>query len=270
MKYFRDFYIFLAHIIENKILLSKLIKNDFKKQYMGSYLGITWAFVQPLMMVLVLWFVFEVGFRSAPVTDGVPFILWLMTGIFPWYFFTNALNSGSNAIRSNAFLVKKVAFRISILPIVSITSALIIHLIFIIILIIVFLFNGYMPEIYWIQLPYYVLCMYILLLGLVWLTSAINVFVKDIGNIVAIILQVGFWATPIFWSTTMIPEKYKFIITLNPMAYIVNGYRDTFIEHVWFWERIDTSLYFAVMTLFFLVVGALVFKKLRPHFGDVL
>ena len=270
MKYVYEFYFFLKYIVESKVLLVKLVRNDFKKQYFGSYLGITWAFVQPLIMVVVLWFVFEVGFRSAPITNGVPFILWLMCGVFPWYFFTNAFGNGTNAIRSNAFLVKKVSFRVSILPIVSVSSALIIHLIFIVILMILFLFNGYTPTVYWIQIPYYILCMYALSLGLVWLTSSINVFVKDIGNIVSIVLQVGFWATPIFWSVNMIPDKYKFIIMLNPMAYIINGYRDTFIDNIWFWERIDTSIYFIIMTLIFLATGALVFKRLRPHFGDVL
>lgn len=270
MKYIKEFYTFLQHIIENRVLLVKLINNDFKKQYLGSYLGITWAFVQPLMMVLVLWFVFEVGFRHAAPRDGVPFILWLMSGMFPWYFFANAINGGTNSIRGNAFLIKKVAFRVSILPIVSITSALIIHLIFIGILFIMFFANGLTPSIYWLQLPYYIFCLYLLVLGLSWLTSSLNVFVKDVGNIVAIILQVGFWATPIFWSASSISDKHKWVIEFNPMAYIVNGYRDSFIDHVWFWDKIDSTFYFLFMTMIFIILGGLVFKRLRPHFGDVL
>jgi len=270
MKYINEFYTFCKHIIENKVLLYNLIRNDFKKQYLGSYLGITWAFVQPLMMVLVLWFVFEVGFRHAPATSGVPFILWLMSGMFPWYFFANAINGGTNSIRSNAFLIKKVSFRVSILPIVSITSALIIHLIFICILFIMFLINGFYPSIYWLQLPYYILCLYLLVLGLSWLTASLNVFVKDISNIVAIILQVGFWATPIFWSSDTISERHQWIIDINPMAYIVNGYRDSLINNRWFWEKLDNTFYFGLIVFFFIVIGGLVFKKLRPHFGDVL
>ena len=270
MKYIRELLIFLQHIVENRVLLSKLIKNDFKKQYLGSYLGITWAFVQPLMMVAVLWFVFEVGFKHAPITNGIPFIVWLMSGMFPWYFFANAISGGTGSIRGNAFLIKKVAFRVSILPIVSITSALIIHLIFIIILFIIFFLNGIMPSIYWLQLPYYIFCLYILLLGLTWLSASLNVFVKDVGNVISIILQIGFWATPIFWSSDTISPKHIWIIKYNPIAYIVNGYRDSLIGHIWFWEKINVSIYFMIIALFFIILGGLVFKRLRPHFGDVL
>jgi len=270
MKYINEFYTFLKHIFENKTLLVNLIKNDFKKQYLGSYLGITWAFIQPLMMVAVLWFVFEVGFRHAPSSNGVPFILWLMSGMFPWYFFANAINGGTSSIRSNSFLIKKVAFRVSVLPVVSITSALIIHLIFIGVLFLLFIANGIYPSMYWLQLPYYTSCLYLLVLGLSWLTSSLNVFVKDIGNIVAILLQVGFWATPIFWSSDILSEKHQWIIEINPLAYIVNGYRDSLINNIWFWEKLNFTFYFLGITLFFIVLGGIVFKKLRPHFGDVL
>jgi ABC-type polysaccharide/polyol phosphate export permease len=110
----------------------------------------------------------------------------------------------------------------------------------------------------------------LLVLGLSWLASALRVFIKDIGNFVAVVLQIGFWATPIFWSIDLVPEKYQFIIKLNPMAYIINGYRDTFINQAWFWENQLVALYFWLLTMAILVTGIIVFKRLRPHFGDVL
>ena len=133
-----------------------------------------------------------------------------------------------------------------------------------------FLLYGEMPSVYWLQSPYFIACSVLLILGLSWLTSALRVFIKDVGNFVGVVLQIGFWATPIFWSLDLVPEKYQYMIKLNPMAYIVNGYRDTFVNHVWFWENGEVALYFWGTTVILLVVGIIVFKRLRPHFGDVL
>ncbi|PHS36191.1 MAG: teichoic acid ABC transporter permease [Sulfurovum sp.] len=269
-RYFKEFYRFLKHIVENASLLKILIINDFKKDYLGSYLGLLWGFILPLSFILVIWFVFEVGFRTAPVSGDVPFFLWLMSGMIPWFYFANALSSITMAVVSNSFLVKKVAFRVSILPLVPMGSALILHLGLVFILMIIFFLYGFKPSIYWLQLPYYTFILSLFLLGIGWLISSLRVFILDVGNAIAVLIQFGFWFTPIFWSISLVPEKYLFYIKLNPMFYIIQGYRDTFINHVWFWEHPVHTLYFLAITLFFFVFGALVFKRLRPHFGDVI
>ena len=89
-----NFFAFLRDIYHSKTLIFQLAINDFKSRYVGSYLGIIWAFIQPLITILVLWFVFQVGFRSAPV-DGFPFILWLSCGLIPWFFFSDSVNSAA-------------------------------------------------------------------------------------------------------------------------------------------------------------------------------
>jgi lipopolysaccharide transport system permease protein/teichoic acid transport system permease protein len=270
VRYYKEFYRFLKHILENRELLQVLVKNDFKKQYLGSYLGIVWAFLQPLVFIVVIWFVFEVGFRANPTTDGTPFFLWLICGMIPWFFISSTLIKGTGSIVSNAFLVKKVAFRVSILPLVEIGSALMIHLGLVGFLIISFLLYGYTPTIYWLQLPFYIGCSVLLLLGLLWLTSAIRVFIKDVGNFINVLMQIGFWVTPIFWSLDMIPQAYQWLLKLNPVYYIVQGYRDTFITQTWFWEDTQMLVYYLTVSLFTLSFGAVVFKRLRTHFGDVL
>jgi len=270
VRYIKEFFRFLKHIYSSRELLLTLIKNDFRKQYLGSYLGLIWAFIQPLTFIVVIWFVFEIGFRAGPTTDGTPFFLYLTTGMIPWFFISNAFTSGTNSIVTNSFLVKKVSFRVSILPLVQIGSALIIHVALVGFLIGAFLLYGYMPTIYWLQLAFYMLCTIVLLLGLSWLTSAIRVFVKDVGNFIGVLMQIGFWATPIFWSIDMIPASYQWILKLNPAFYIVDGYRNTFIYETWFWENQNLTLYYFGLTTFCLGLGALVFKRLRPHFGDVL
>jgi lipopolysaccharide transport system permease protein/teichoic acid transport system permease protein len=96
------------------------------------------------------------------------------------------------------------------------------------------------------------------------------VFFKDIGQIVAMIIQFGFWLTPIFWSINIIPQEYHWIIELNPLVYIIEGYRDSLIYHHWFWEKPTEGLYFWMISLAIFLFGAWLFQKLRPHFADVL
>lgn len=270
VRYFKEFYRFLKHIVQNKELLITLIKNDFKKEYLGSYFGVLWAFIQPIAFMLVIWFVFQVGFKHKPVDNNIPFFLWLIAAMIPWNFIVNSIMSGVKSIEGYSFLVKKVSFRVSIIPIVKIGSALIIHLGLLLFLMISFLIYGYEPSIYWIQIIYYLFAAFILILGISWLLSSIKVFVKDVSSVVAILLQFGFWLTPIFWNIKMIPHKYQIIIKMNPFYYIIQGYRDSFIYHIWFWERWKISIYFWIVAIFFFVIGAIVFKRLRPHFGDVL
>lgn len=260
---------FLKAIFQNKVLLLSLTKNDLKQRYFGNILGVAWAFIQPTATVLIFWFVFQVGFKAQPV-DNFPFILWLVAGMFPWFFFAEGLSNGTNSIMANNFLVKKVVFRVSLLPIVSLLSALIIHTFFIFFMFAMFIYYGYAPELHWLQIIYYLFATSILLLGLSWITSSVVVFFKDLGQFISMIIQFGFWLTPIFWSMKMVPENYHWLIKLNPMVYIIEGYRNSLIYHKWFWEDINMTIYFWATTFVLFGLGALTFRKLRPHFADVL
>jgi ABC-type polysaccharide/polyol phosphate export permease len=251
------------------LLNYNLSKKDFQAKYLGSYLGILWAFIHPTITILIFWFVFQVGFKSKPIED-VPFILWLMAGIVTWFFIADGISNATNSIIENSFLVKKVVFQVFILPLIKLVSALKIHFFFLIVTIVMFWMYGYNFSIYYFQIVYYLWATIILVMGFTWLTSSLVVFLKDINQLVAMIIQFGFWITPIFWSIQTIPAKYQFIIKLNPIFYIVNGYRETFITHEWFWVNYYQSIYFWVIALGMLSVGILVFKRLRPHFADVL
>ncbi len=269
MSVFKHFYWFIEDILKSRQLIFELAKKDFKSKYLGSFLGIIWAFIQPTITILIFWFVFQVGFKAMPV-DNFPFILWLMCGMIPWFFFSESITLATNSIIDNSHLVKKIAFRVSILPIIKILTALFIHVFFILFLILMFLIYDYQPDIYYIQLIYYLFCTIFLVLGVSWVTSSLVVFLKDIGQIVNMLLQFGFWLTPIFWSLNMVPEKYYFLIKINPFYYIVEGYRDSLIYHKWFWQHAHLTPYFWFVVVFFLMLGAIMFRRLRPHFADVL
>ncbi|WCK54294.1 ABC transporter permease [Aneurinibacillus sp. Ricciae_BoGa-3] len=265
----KSIFMFILDIFGSHRLIYELAKKDVKSKYLGSYLGVLWAFVQPTVMILIFWVVFQLGFRSMPV-DNFPFILWLLCGMIPWFFFNDSVISAANSIIENSYLVKKVVFRVSVLPLIKIVSSLFIHAFFIVILFLIFFVYGYMPSIYNIQVVYYLIATIFLVLGISWITSSLVVFLKDIGQIIAMVLQFGFWLTPIIWAFNIVPAKYQIYFKLNPVFYIVQGYREAFIYHTWFWKHTFLSVYFWTFTFVCLMIGILLFKKLRPHFADVL
>lgn len=269
MNYFRTFNAFIGELVSRRQLILEMTRRDFKAKYLGSYLGMLWAFVHPTVYIAILWFVFGFVFKSQPVS-GVPFVLWLAAGIIPWFFFSDALTSATGSIIENSFLVKKVAFSIGILPLVKLLSTLVIHLFFLAMIFIMFIFSTAPLSLHALQIPYFLFAALVLLTGLSWLFSALIIFLRDIGQLVAMALQFLFWGTPIFWSVKSLPEKYRYIIKLNPVVYIVEGYRDSLINKVWFWENGLQTLYFWGVTIVFFILGAIVFRRLRPHFADVL
>jgi len=260
-----------VELFQSRHLIWKLAKNDFKKRYAGSYLGAVWAMVQPVVTVAMYYVVFDVimGTGNAMVPDK-PYVLFLTAGLVPWFYFSEALNSGTNALLEYNYLVKKVVFKISVLPIIKIIAATFIHVFFAIVMLIIAAIYGYYPNIYTIQLIYYSFCLFIFVLGLCYSTCAIMVFFKDIGQIISILLQIGMWATPILWDVNGLSSTMQMIVKINPLVYIVNGYRSAIFEKSWFWEDFYSTMYFWIVTVVVFGVGALVFKRLKVHFSDVL
>jgi lipopolysaccharide transport system permease protein/teichoic acid transport system permease protein len=261
---------FPHEIYATRGMLWSLVKRDFKSRYAGSMLGLVWAFLQPLAMMLILSFVFIYGLKARPVA-GPPFAAWFFSASVAWNFVSDGIVVAGNAILEYAFLVKKVNFRVRLLPLVKVLSALILHLVFLVVLVAILLWQRIYPTIYWLQVVYYLAGAVALLVGLGWLTAALNVFTRDIGQLIGIALQFGFWVTPIVWDIHALDPKYQRLLKLNPAFYLTEGYRNSFVygrsiaEHGWL-----SALYFWGFTAAVLAVGHIVFKRLRPHFGDVL
>lgn len=254
----------------NKNILVNMAVQDFKLKYIGSTLGVVWAFLQPTALIGVFWFIFQVGFKSAPVND-IPYILYFIVSIIPWFFFSEAISSGTNGITDNGYLVKKVVFPIAILPTIKVMSALFIHLFFICVTFFILLAYGFPLNVYMIQVFYYLLAAICLVVGMTWITSSIMVFFKDTSQLIAMMLQFGFWLTPIFWNINMMPEKYRFLIKLLPMYYITEGYRNSMLYGQWFWEEdLFVTITFWGTTALVLLAGAGLFKRLSAHFADVI
>jgi len=262
---------FILDLIKSRSLIMDLAKRDYKQQNQGSYLGMVWNYLQPLLFVAVLYSIFTLGFRSSAEVGDMPFSVYLVSGMICWLYFTANLTSITGVIRSYSFLVKKVDFRLSVLPIVKLVSSFFPHLVLLLITIGLALYQGIAPGLHTLQFIYYFFCMVALLLGLGWLVSSTSIFVKDVSNVVAIITQFGFWLTPIFWRIESMPENIHWILKLNPVYYLVTGYRDAITGAEYFWQRpLLETVSFWLVTLVFLVLGALVFKRLKPHFAEVI
>ena len=261
-----------AELYQSRHLIWKLAKNDFKKRYAGSYLGAVWAMVQPVVTVLMYYIVFDVimGTGNRLASEEGPYVLFLTAGLVPWFYFSEALNSGTNALIEYNYLVKKVVFKISILPLIKIIAATFIHVFFACVLLVIAGIYGYPPTVYTIQLVYYSFCLFIFVLGICYSTCAVMVFFRDIGQIIGILLQIGMWATPILWDVNNLSLTVQTFVKINPLVYIVNGYRSSIIEQTWFFEDFYSTMYFWIITLVVFGVGALVFKRLKVHFSDVL
>lgn len=259
-----------ADVKEKMRLLKKLVKNDLQSRYSGSAFGIIWAYIQPLVTILVFWYVFQLGFRNPPV-DNVEYILWFIAGYIPWIYFNDGVLSSTNVFYEYSYLVMKMKFKVWQLPIIKILSSLCIHVFFVIFIICMYLLYGYSLRLSWISVFYYSFCVTILLIGISYIVASLSVFIKDAAQMVNIILQIGFWLTPIFWSDSAMNENVLSVLKCNPLYYVIDGYRDAMINGIGFWQQpLHMTIYFWVFAVVLVLGGAKVYNNLKGHFADLL
>lgn len=255
---------------ENRRQIHTLAKKELQKKYKGSLLGISWAFFKPLLFISIYWFAISFGFRTGGDLGEIPFIAWLATGIAPWFFISDTLVYGANSIRSTSYLVTKMKFPLSIIPIYRIVSMWYVHIMFLVIVFIITILSGVMPTLYLIQLPYFILCSLLFMVVLTWITSTLVVISKDFEQFIRSISTVMFWLVPVLWNIDLMSEPLKKIISLNPMVYLISGYRQTFLGEGWFWENTSYTIYFWVVLALLAWFGSYIHTKLRSQFADIL
>lgn len=265
----------LGRDIKNKRrMIWDLAKADFRKRFVGSYFGMVWLLIQPIVTVAIYAFIFgPYGFKSAPPVPNVSYTVWMVPGIVPWFFFSEAWNMETGVLGEYSYLVKKVVFPITLLPIIKLLSCIFVHLFFLLVMALFYLLSGRMPSLWWLQIAYYSFAASVLVLGLSYFTSAINVFFKDMQQIVGILLQFGIWMCPIMYDEHLFTSRAPWVavvLKLNPFYYIVAGYRDSMITGELFLRRPQLGIYFWAVTLVIFLFGLRFFQKLRPHFSDVL
>ncbi|NWB87270.1 ABC transporter permease [Pseudomonas gingeri] len=259
----------LRNVFRHRALILALAMRDLQSRYVGTLGGMLWAFAHPLAVVAVFYFVFAVGFRSqGPVNTS--FILWFVCGLVPWFFFSDALQAITHSVTRNSHLVKKTVFPTEVLPLVHLLAGLIPHGVFLLVLAGLMLFYNVplLPE--RLLFVYFLFCTGVLLLGLGWLLAALQVFYRDIGQALTILLNLWFWSTPIVWSSDIMPPVIAKWMVYNPMYYIVQGYREALIFQRVSLPALDQTLVFWGGSLFLLFLGSFIFRRLKPEFADVL
>lgn len=242
--------------------LKSNVKKDIRGKYKGSFLGVLWSFINPLLSVLVYVIVFPYIMRIKVEN----YLIYLITGIIPWTFFTSSINMGMISVLSNADIIKKVYFPRIILPISSVTSCLVNFLISCAIILLFCIGSGLGISIQLLWLPLIAIIQYIMLLGFTFILSAIEMYMRDIEHIINFILSMAFYVTPILYTPDIFPDNLVWVLKLNPMAYLVNAYRCIF-----FYQKIPNFLELGIVSVFSIVIfaiGYFVFEKLQKGFAE--
>lgn len=245
-------------------LLKTNIHKEIRGKYKGSWLGVLWTFLNPLLMLAVYAFVFPYILR----VNVENYTIFMIVALIPWNFFTIAVQSGVGCVVANGAILKKVYFPREIIPISITTSQLVNFLITCLIMFVFIIFSGVGFSIHILLLPVLILIQYILTLGINFILSAITVFVHDVDHFVSVALTLGFYATPIVYLSSMLPNKFQWVLKLNPMAQLVEGYRFILYYH----QMPDFVMLgiWAVASIVILVLGYLIFKKLEKSFVEEL
>lgn len=261
---------FLRKILHNRYMIRALVVRDIRSRYMGSFLGLFWAFIHPLTQLAIFYFVFGVVLKAKLGAEyaGLNYGIWLMSGMLPWILFNEVVSRSPGAVLDQANLIKKTIFPSEILPLAHVAAALINHAILFIVLIgfLLALGEGLSLRILW--LPLYLGGVALFALGIAWALSALNVFLRDIAQILGVVLNLWFFFTPIIYPAHMVPEAFRSWLMLNPMLYPVEGYRMALLGRSS--PDVDGLLIFYGCGLVTFLVGGLIFRKLKPAFADVL
>ncbi len=257
MKVFKDLY-------KYRELLRTSVKKEIRGKYKGAWLGVLWSYLNPILMLMVYSFVFSKIMKIQ--IDN--YSMFLFTALIPWTFFTVSISQGSLSTVANGSLMKKVYFPREIIPISSVTANAINFLISTLIMLFALLITGVGFSYYILFFPLILLIQYILILGITFITSSCTVYARDLEHIISVFLMALFYATPIVYSLDMIPKQYQFIINLNPMAPIIQAYRD-----ILFYKRMPNFESLGIVALIsfaILVIGYLIYKRFERNFVEEL
>lgn len=252
----------LKELYKYRQLLKSNIRKEIRGKYKGSFLGVLWSFVNPLLSVLVYAIVFPLVLKNTQ----PHYVTYLIIGIIPWTFFTTSISQGTTTVLVNGGIIKKVYFPREILPISVVSSALVNFLISCIIILIFLIFSGIGFSYYIFLLPLIAVVQYIVILGIVFITSAINVYIRDAEYIINFFVNMLFYATPILYSSDLFPVKFRWILNLNPMAVIINSYRD-----ILYYKQLPNMFSLGILFIVGIIIllfGIVIFKKLEKGFAE--
>ena len=258
--------------IQYRQQIFKLAKADLIKTYRGAALGWAWAIIKPAVTIFVYWFTFQIGLRAGKDVEDFPFFLWLISGVIPWFYMSDMITGGTECIRKYSYLVTKMKFPISTIPTFFSISKFMVHLALLAIMIIIFIAMGYPPDIYLLQLPIYMLLSFLFFTVFSLFSSLLACMSKDFSNLVKSLVTAVFWLSGIIWNINTLKDIpwLRALLKINPVTYLVEGYRNCFIHKTWIWESPKTLIAFLVILLVLTIASIWVYRKLRKEIPDVL
>ena len=254
----------LKELYQYRQLLKSNVKKEIRGKYKGSFLGVLWSFVNPLLMTLVYAIVFPFLLKNSQ----EHYTTFIVIAILPWNWFTTSISQGTNTILVNGGIIKKVFFPRAILSISIIVSGLVNFLISCIIILLFLLFSGIGFSLNILYLPIIIGIQFILQLGIILITSSVDVYVRDAEYIINFFISLLFYATPILYSLDMFPQKIQFLLKLNPVAALIMSYKNIF----YYKTAPDFLLlgYVLLVACIILWIGIKVFNKLEKGFAEEL
>lgn len=251
--------------------LITLTKLDLKKAHRGSVLGWLWAFIQPLILLFVYWFVLHVGLRVETTPDHISPLSWLMVGLIAWLFMADLLNRGTSSIRTYKYLVTKMKFPVSVIPTFVGLSRLLIH---VFLLSLALLYIGIFGEgvhMTWLQLPLYMFVMFLFFTAWSLFAAPLAVLSKDFENLVKATVRILFWVSGILWNVHFITIQWvKDVLMLNPITFFAEGYRNAVLYQEWFWEDPRQLAVFGGIFALLSLLALVTYKKSRKELADLL
>ena len=257
--------------IEWRRQILKLAKADITKTYSGAALGWAWALIKPSMTIAVFWFAFTYGLRGGGPVNGFPFILWMIPGFSAWFFMSDMITGGTNAIRKYRYLVTKMKFPVSTIPTFVALAQLALHIGLLRIVILIFIGTGHFPTLYWLQIPFYMFFMLMFFIFWAMFSSMLGAMSRDWQNLIKAIKQPIFWMSGILWDVNKITIPWlQKLLYFNPVTYFATGYRNCFIYDTWFWEEPLQLGIFMGMLVVMVLAGFWSYRKLIREIPDVL
>lgn len=261
---------FIRRVYSNTYLIRNIVNRDLRQRYIGSFLGIFWTIIHPVIQMAIYYFIFSVilGVRLGPEYKGTGFAVWMISGLLPWMLFAEILTRSPSIILAQSNLIKKTVFPSEILPLSNLISALINHVIAMIIFLIALIYSGKVVTLDFLLIFPFMILISLVGMGLSWVFSALNVFLRDIGQLISIGTQIWFFLTPIIYPAHRAPEIFLTLCQFNPMYHAVEGYRQALLGA----GHISTFGILYLVGIAFLVLsgGGVIFRKLKPGFADVL
>jgi lipopolysaccharide transport system permease protein len=248
-------------------MLLFLAWRDILVRYKQTLVGASWVLIRPLLTMFVFTMVF--GRIANLPSDGVPYPLLVFAGMLPWYFFSNALTECSNSLVSNTNLISKVYFPRLIVPTSSLLVCLVDYLISCLLLLAMLVWYNHWPDWRILLLPVFSLFAAITAFGLGLWSAALNVRYRDFRHLIPFFLQLGIYVSPVGYASTLIPEKWRFVYSLNPLVGVIDGFRWCVLgqESHMYWPGLILSV---LISVFILITGLRYFRKSESSFADVI